>query len=94
MKRDIVQHFGVAPEHVDVTPLDVDHDHFKPAPPDQLAMFKAQHGIGDHAIFYLSSIEPRKNLARLIEAFARIEALGLANRVSLLSRVSDDALPK
>jgi glycosyltransferase involved in cell wall biosynthesis len=69
-KRDLVQHFGVAPERVDVTPLGVDHDHFKPTPPDELTAFKAQHGIGERAIFYLGSLEPRKNLTRLIEAFA------------------------
>jgi glycosyltransferase involved in cell wall biosynthesis len=132
-KRDVVQHFGISPEQVDVTPLGVDHDHFKPTSPDELAAFKAQHGIGEHAIFYLGSLEPRKNLTRLIEAFAhmvndsmhgsnqrnpkskienrqlfiggslawkydevlsRIEALGLADRVKLLGRVTDDDLPK
>jgi glycosyltransferase involved in cell wall biosynthesis len=69
-KRDVVQHFGIPPEQVDVTPLGVDHDHFKPASPSALAAFKAQHGIGERAIIYLGSIEPRKNLTRLIEAFA------------------------
>lgn len=71
-KRDVVQHFGIPPERVDVTPLGVDHDRFKPARPDELAAFKAQHGIGEHAIFYLGSIEPRKNLTRLIDAFASL----------------------
>jgi glycosyltransferase involved in cell wall biosynthesis len=36
-KRDVVQHFGISPERVDVTPLGVDHDHFKPASPSALA---------------------------------------------------------
>lgn len=73
-KRDIVQHFGVPAERIDVTPLGVNHDHFKPASPDAIAAFKQQNNIGDNAIFYLGSVEPRKNLARLIEAFAMLHA--------------------
>jgi len=69
-KRDVVQHFGISPDRVDAIPLGVDHDHFKPQSPDIVTMFKAQHNIGDHAIFYLGSLEPRKNLPRLIEAFS------------------------
>jgi glycosyltransferase involved in cell wall biosynthesis len=71
-KRDLVQHFGVPAERIDVTPLGVNHDHFKPATPDTIAAFKQQHGIGDNSIFYLGSVEPRKNLTRLIEAFAML----------------------
>ncbi|MCS6846747.1 MAG: glycosyltransferase family 1 protein [Anaerolineae bacterium] len=73
-KRDVVQHFGVAPEKIVAIPLGVDHDHFKPQPPEAIAAFKAQHGIGDHAIFYLGSLEPRKNLPRLIEAFSVLDS--------------------
>jgi glycosyltransferase involved in cell wall biosynthesis len=71
-KRDVVEHFALAPDRVDVTPLGVDHEHYKPLPLDEIAAFKAAQGIGDHAIFYLGSVEPRKNLTRLIEAFARL----------------------
>lgn len=73
-KRDIAQHFGVPAERIDVTPLGVNHDHFKPASPHVIAAFKQQHGISDNAIFYLGSVEPRKNLPRLIEAFAMLNA--------------------
>ncbi len=73
-RRDVAQHLGVAPERVIAIPLGVDHDHFKPQPPEAVAAFKAQHGIGDQAIFYLGSLEPRKNLPRLIEAFSVLNA--------------------
>lgn len=69
-KRDVVRHFDIAPEKVVAIPLGVDHDLFKPQPPEVIAAFKARHGIGDRAIFYLGSLEPRKNLPRLIEAAA------------------------
>ncbi|MCL6512472.1 MAG: glycosyltransferase family 4 protein [Anaerolineae bacterium] len=73
-KRDLTHHFGVAPERIDVTPLGVDHHRFKPMPPDEIATFRAKHGLGNNAIFYLGSLEPRKNLPRLINAFAQLHA--------------------
>ncbi len=73
-KRDIVHHFGVPADRVDVSPLGVNHDHFKPAPPDDITAFKQDNNIGESAIFYLGSVEPRKNLSRLIEAFAMLKA--------------------
>ncbi len=71
-KRDLLRYFRLPPDRVDVTPLGVDHTHFKPLPPEQVAAFKVQHRIGDHAVFFLGSLEPRKNLARLVEAFRRL----------------------
>jgi glycosyltransferase involved in cell wall biosynthesis len=68
-KRDIVSHFKIDPHKIDVTLLGVDA-RFKPQPDDEVASFKHASEIGDHAIFYLGSLEPRKNLERLIEAFA------------------------
>jgi len=73
-KRDIVQHFGVPADRVDVTPLGVNHEHFKPASQETIAAFKQQHNIGESAVFYLGSVEPRKNLSRLVEAFALLNA--------------------
>ncbi len=82
-RRDVAQHLGVAPERIIAIPLGVDHDHFKPQPPEVVAAFKAQHGIGDQAIFYLGSLEPRKNLPRLIEAFSVLNAQSSFSRLQL-----------
>ena len=71
-KRDVVQHFGIPPERVAAIPLGVDHGRFKPQAPGVIAAFRAKHGISDQAIFSLGSLEPRKNLPRLIEAFAEL----------------------
>jgi len=68
-KRDLVQHFGIPAERIDAIPLGV-AAYIRPASADQVAALKQQHGIGDNAIFYLGSLEPRKNLNRLMQAFA------------------------
>lgn len=71
-RRDIIQRFALPAERVSAIPLGVDHDLFHPPPPDRVAAFRAEHGIGPRAIFSLGSIEPRKNLPRLLDAFATL----------------------
>jgi glycosyltransferase involved in cell wall biosynthesis len=71
-KHDIVLHYGIDAARVDAIPLAVDHERFRPLSPAARTDFRAAHGIGERAVFYLGSIEPRKNLTRLIEAFARL----------------------
>ena len=69
-KRDVVSRLGVDVERVDVIPHGV-HPRFKPLPAEEVARFKRDHAIGENAIFFLGSLEPRKNLITLIEAFAQ-----------------------
>jgi glycosyltransferase involved in cell wall biosynthesis len=73
-KRDVVKHFGIPAERVDAIPLGVDHTQFRPQRQDALAQFKLQHNIDEQAIFYLGSLEPRKNLPRLIDAFTLLHS--------------------
>ena len=70
-KRDVMNYFGVAPDRIDVTPLGVT-ENFRRLPDESIARFKQDHKIGEQAVFFLGSIEPRKNLTRLIEAFAQL----------------------
>ena len=72
-KRDIVEHLGVSAERIVTIPLGVTGHYTRPED-HVVAEFQQQHHIGPHAIFYLGSIEPRKNLDRLIEAFAQVYA--------------------
>ncbi|MCS6773693.1 MAG: glycosyltransferase family 1 protein [Anaerolineae bacterium] len=71
-KRDVVRYFGMPPERVDVTLLGADQARFKPLPAEQVAAFRAKHGISERAVFFLGSLEPRKNLSRLLDAFAQL----------------------
>lgn len=73
-RRDIVQHYAIDPWRVDAIPLAVDHARFRPLSSDARRAFRTAHDVGERAVFYLGSIEPRKNLTRLIEAFARLRA--------------------
>ncbi len=75
-RRDILRLYKVAPERVHVI-----HEAAAPCfrridDRAALAGVRRRYGLADRIILYVGTIEPRKNLPRLIEAFARRRATG------------------
>src|SRR6266849_2938605 len=69
-RRDIIETYAVDPERVIVTPAAAP-THFKPvASETELEKTRERYGIGANYLLSLGSIQPRKNLARLIEAYS------------------------
>lgn len=82
-KKDIINQYGVRKENIIVAYPGYDREKFKvPAKGEarqgrQSSKFKVgevkkQYKIGDNYIIYIGTVQPRKNLKRLIEAFAKI----------------------
>jgi glycosyltransferase involved in cell wall biosynthesis len=73
-KRDLVERFGAAEERVRVVYPAIDPD-FRPVrDPAALAAFRAHHGLPERYLLFLGTIEPRKNLLTLLDAYARLRA--------------------
>ena len=70
-KRDIVTHLGVPEAKVVVIHDGCDQSLFNANPPDMAALvaLRARLGIEKPYLFHHGTIQPRKNLNRLIEAF-------------------------
>ncbi|HEY0405172.1 MAG TPA: glycosyltransferase family 1 protein [Pyrinomonadaceae bacterium] len=67
---DIVQTYGIAPERVSVTPLAAPA-HFAPVTDArELRRAREQHKLAGDYVLAVGSIQPRKNLPRLIAAYA------------------------
>jgi glycosyltransferase involved in cell wall biosynthesis len=64
-KRDIVELLGVPEERVKVVYLGVE---------DRLRL---AHGLPEHFFLYLGTLEPRKNLVRLLDAYAQARHAGV-----------------
>lgn len=62
---------GVPRERVDVIYHGVDPV-FRPLPVDEVAAFRRDRGLPERFVLFVGTLEPRKNLVRLVEAFARI----------------------
>jgi len=68
-RQDVIAFCGVAEENVVVVPNGVT-DAFKPADAAAVGVFRAAKKLPEHFILFVGTLEPRKNLVRLIDAFA------------------------
>ncbi len=68
-RRDVIALCGIPPERVVTIPNGVTED-FSPASPLDSAAFRRQRGLPAHYILFLGTLEPRKNLLCLLEAYA------------------------
>ena len=74
-RGDIIETYGIAPDRVSVTPPAAP-GHFAPVTDSlELARVRRNYGIEDEYILSVGSIQPRKNLARLIAAYASLRRL-------------------
>jgi glycosyltransferase involved in cell wall biosynthesis len=75
-RRDIVSVYGVAPSRVHVVHEAAAPSFVPVAEPARLHRVRSAYGLADRFILYVGTIEPRKNLPMLIEAFARRKRAG------------------
>jgi glycosyltransferase involved in cell wall biosynthesis len=64
----------VPAERIDVVPHGVEHTRFRPLPDSKVETARHEIGMPERFVLFLGTLEPRKNLCTLIEAFARIGA--------------------
>ncbi len=84
-RQSVIAAFGVAPERVHVVYNGCDHTVYHPQySPAAVGQTLAQLGVAPPYIFYIGGQTPRKNLPRLIAAFARArQEGGLPHRLVL-----------
>ena len=68
----ILERFGVRPGKVTVIPNGID-ERFSPRSSDEIAQAREELGIPDgRYLLFLGSLEPRKNIGRLLDAWQRV----------------------
>jgi glycosyltransferase involved in cell wall biosynthesis len=69
---DLMTRYGLAAERVHVTPLAVDTCRFRPdIAPERVAEAVARYGLRQPYLLAVGNLQPRKNIGRLIDAFAQ-----------------------
>ncbi|MFW5943617.1 MAG: glycosyltransferase family 4 protein [Chloroflexota bacterium] len=66
-RQDIITHYGVDPAKIHVV-HEAAADHFRPPAAQDVQRVRAQHNLPPQFLIHLGTIEPRKNLSRLLDA--------------------------
>ncbi len=72
-RADVIRLYQVTAERVEAVPHGVDARFF-PRPADEIARFRHTRALPEHFILFVGTLEPRKNLVRLIEAFSNLKS--------------------
>jgi len=70
-RREVIGLLGVPPERVVVT-YDAARAHFQPPDPAALEAFRVRRGLPEHYLLYVGTLEPRKNLTTLLDAYSQV----------------------
>lgn len=73
-KQDIVKHYGIDPSKIEVV-YEAPSSQFQPVPPTKILQVKRTYDLPDRYLIHLSTIEPRKNLSRLLDSLKALRLL-------------------
>ena len=71
-RKDLTTTLKAPASKIDVVYEGVDHSFFYPRDTKEVETVKMKYGLKNRYFVYVGTIQPRKNLARLIEAFAKL----------------------
>jgi glycosyltransferase involved in cell wall biosynthesis len=84
-RRDVTAAFDVPPEKVTVIHEAAD-PRFCPQTPDRVTAVRQRHGLPERYILFVGTIEPRKNLTRLLHAFEALHGDGLCDALVIVGK--------
>ena len=74
-RRDLVNYYHTPPDRIAVVYPGRDETLAPVSDPALLAGVRARYGLADPYLLYVGTLQPRKNLVRLVQAFSRLPAL-------------------
>ena len=86
IQHDIAGRFDVPEERFDLVQPPVEPIFLEPPSENSGAQVRERYGLPEHFILYLGLLQPRKNLARLVQAFAQLESRGLPHKLVIAGR--------
>ncbi len=73
-KDDIVKNYQVSPEKITVTHMGYDQNLFRPQPEPKIESARKKYKIKGDYIIFVGTLQPRKNIERLIEAYCLVQS--------------------
>jgi glycosyltransferase involved in cell wall biosynthesis len=80
--KELMDHFGISQDQIDVIYLAAD-ERFRPLDKTLVERYKREKGLPEEYILFVGTIEPRKNLKVLLQAYAKLH-LGVQRKYPLV----------
>ncbi len=74
-KDDIIKHYKIYPSKISVTYMGYDQKTFKPQSKSNIDKTKTKYKIKGDYIVFVGTLQPRKNIERLIKAFSQVHTV-------------------
>ena len=84
-RRDLIATYGLDPEKITVI-YEAAAPRFRPQSPQTVAAVRSRYSLPDRYLIFIGTIEPRKNLTRLLTAFETLHAEGLTDGLVIVGR--------
>jgi glycosyltransferase involved in cell wall biosynthesis len=84
-KRDLVEAYGIAPEKIRVI-YEAAAPGFQPQAAEDVTRAKQRYGLPERYLLSVGTIEPRKNLGRVLRAFERLRCEGMVDAFVIVGK--------
>lgn len=84
-KHDIIAAYGIPSEKITVI-YEAADPRFRPQSPEAVAAVRARYNLPERYLVFVGTIEPRKNLGRVLAAFERLHAAGLTDALVIVGK--------
>ena len=71
-RDDLIRHYGIRPNKITVVYPGIDASICREEDPGRIAQVRSHSGLPERYLLYIGTLHPRKNLARLVRAYARV----------------------
>ena len=83
-RDDLVRAYGIIPDRINVIYLGAQPGLAPVTDVSEIAQARARYGVGTRYLLYVGTLQPRKNLSRVVEAFGRLAGAGRLADVQLV----------
>ena len=80
MVPELVEQYGIDRQRISVTPLGVDERWFETASKTRIAAVQTRYALAPGYLLFVGTLQPRKNVERILEAFRRLPPQVAAGR--------------
>lgn len=92
-RRDIIRTYGVRPDRVTAVPLAPASEFAPVSDPERLAAVKSRYGLDGPYVLHVGSITPRRNIDRLLDAFAGVRREARDTKLLIAGSVESPSPP-